>query len=368
MRVASDYVVERWSAAERRAALGAVVLFVVLAAVPTLCSGQVIDKLTTLFVYILLAAMWNLLSGYAGLVSVGQQAYFGVGAYFALRLVSFGIEPYPALLLGALVAAAIAVPVSFFLLRLRDGEFAIASWVVAEVIRILVMFDFLVQGETGTSLIALNSYDPGWRLRATYWFALVSLAGLLFVAFLLLRSRIGAAGQAIRDDEEAARSLGVNVMRTKQTIYVLAAFGCALAGVIWLASAITFLPRTNFGVQWTVFMLFMVLVGGLRTMEGPILGAVIFFVLQEGFGNYGVWYLFGIGIVAVVFALALPGGIWGAIHHRFGARFFPVGERLVRRGVTADISQQVLDGIAPQDGSLKMRPSAIEQNVSSERR
>jgi branched-chain amino acid transport system permease protein len=331
MTAANDYVVARWSAAERRAMLGAVVVFAVLAVAPLAFGGQVIDKLTTLFVYVLLAAMWNLLSGYAGLVSVGQQAYFGVGAYFALRLVSFGMQPYPALLLGAVGAALIAVPISVFLLRLRDGEFAVASWVAAEVIRILVMFDLLVQGETGTSLIALNTYDPLWRLAMTYWFALVGLAVMLVAVFLLLRSRIGAAGQAIRDDEEAARSLGVEVIRTKQTIYVLAAFGCALAGVIWLASAITFLPRTNFGVQWTVFMLFMVLVGGLRTMEGPIVGAVIFFVLQEAFGNYGAWYLLGVGLVAVAFALALPGGLWGAIHQRFALRLFPIGEKLIRR-------------------------------------
>ncbi len=343
MSRAGEFVVERWSAAERRAAAGAVIAFAALALAPLAIGGQGLDKLTTLFVYMLLAAMWNLLSGYAGLVSVGQQAYFGLGAYFALRLVSFGFAPYPALLVGALGAAAIAVPVSIFLLRLRDGEFAVASWVVAEAIRILVMFDLLVQGETGTSLIALNSYDPATRLVATYWFALASLAAMLVTTFLLLRSRIGAAGQAIRDDEEAARSLGVDVTRTRQIIYVLAAFGCALAGVIWLASAITFLPRTNFGVQWTVFMLFMVLVGGLRTMEGPILGAVIFFVLQEVFGNYGAWYLFGIGVVAVAFALALPGGLWGAVHARWGLHLFPVGERLVRGSVDARVARAVED-------------------------
>ena len=340
----SDYVVERWSAADRRAAIGAVVLIVALASVPMLFGGQVIDKLTTLFVYILLAAMWNLLAGYAGLASVGQQAYFGVGAYFALRLVSFGVAPYPALLLGAVAAAVIAVPISMFLLRLRDGEFAVASWVVAEAVRILVMFDLLVQGETGTSLIALNSYAPAARLSITYWFALASLAAMLVVSFVLLRSRVGAAGQAIRDDEEAARSVGVEVIRTKQVIYVLAAFGCALAGVIWLASAITFLPRINFGVQWTVFMLFMVLVGGLRTQEGPILGALIFFILQEVFGNYGVWYLFGVGVVAVAFAQALPGGLWGALYERFGLRLFPVSERLIRRPVVADVGRTVENG------------------------
>lgn len=331
MNDARAFVVERWSRAEQRAAIGAALVLVLLAFAPLIGGAQVLDKLITLLVYILLAAMWNLLSGYAGLVSVGQQAYFGLGAYFALRLVSFGTPPYPALLAGAVGAAVIAALVSVFLLHLRDGEFAVASWVVAEVIRVLVMFDLLVQGETGTSLIALNGYDPAQRTALTYWFALASVAAMLLASLALLRSRIGSAVQAIRDDEEAARSLGVEIIRTKQAVYVLAAFGCALAGVIWLASAVTFLPRTNFGVQWTVFMLFMVLVGGLRTMEGPILGALIFFVLQEAFGDFGVWYLFGTGLVAVVFALALPGGLWGAVHGRWGLRLFPLGERLIER-------------------------------------
>jgi branched-chain amino acid transport system permease protein len=109
-------------------------------------------------------------------------------------------------------------------------------------------------------------------------------------------------------------------------------------------------------------MLFMVLVGGLRTMEGPILGAVIFFALEEVFGNYGVWYLFGIGVMAVVFALALPGGIWGAVHRRFGIRLFPVGERLVRRGVTADVSRRAADEIASQ---LPVRSQLASPSPSS---
>ena len=163
-----------------------------------------VDKLTTLFIYLLLAMMWNLLAGYAGLVSVGQQAFFGVGAYFALRLVDFGVSPYLALLAGAAGAGALAVPLSYFVLRLRGGEFAIAMWVIAEAIRIVVMLDPFVQGETGTSLIALNAIDPDLRRNLTYWFALAGLAVFLLGTFVLLRSKIGAAAQAIRDDEEAA--------------------------------------------------------------------------------------------------------------------------------------------------------------------
>ena len=320
--------VDRWPGGGRRAAGVCLALLAALALLPLVAGGWLVDKLTMLFIFMLLAAMWNLLAGYGGVVSVGQQAFFGVAAYFALRAVAAGMPPYLALLAGAAGAAAVAWVMSFFLLRLKDGEFAIATWVVAEVLRILVMLDPMVQGETGTSLIALNEVAPTLRRNLGYWFALGSLAAVAIGAFVLLRSRFGAAAQAIRDDDEAAAAVGVRVLATRQAIFVLAAFGCGLAGVAWLASAITFLPRTHFGVQWTVFMLFMVLVGGLRSFEGPFLGALLLFALQELAGDYGAWYLAGLGATAVLFALVLPDGLWGWVRARTGWTFLPTGARL----------------------------------------
>ncbi|SBS35774.1 leucine/isoleucine/valine transporter permease subunit [Marinomonas spartinae] len=319
---------EHWYQVGRPALMVGGLLFLVLATVPFWCSGLVVDKLTTLFVYILLAVMWNLLAGYAGLVSVGQQAFLGLGGYFALRLVDIGMSPYPAFIVGALICAVVALVISVFALRLKEGEFAIAMWVTAEVIRILVMFDPIVQGETGTSLLAMNQYAPELRRNINFWFGLLVVAGMLGLVLWLVNSRIGAAAQAIRDDEEAAKSIGIRVMRVKQIIFVVAAFGCALAGSLWLASSVTFQPRTYFGVQWTVFMLFMVLVGGLKTFEGPILGAIVFFLLQEFFGDYGAWYLAGLGVTAILFALYAPNGIWGEWQNRKGVRFLPTGVTL----------------------------------------
>lgn len=323
-----SFAIERWTSASRLTAALSAALLAVLVILPLFASGLVVDKATTLFVYVLLAVMWNLLAGYAGLVSVGQQAFFGIGAYFALRLVDFGVPPYMALVVGPLGAGLVAAALSVFALRLKGGEFAIAMWVIAEALRIAVMFDPAVQGETGTSLLALNAFDPELRRNLTYWLGLGGLTAMLVATFLLLRSKIGGAAQAIRDDEEAAGSIGIDVMRIKQIIFVLAAVGCALAGTVWLASAITFQPRTSFGVQWTVFMLFMVLVGGLGTFEGPIVGAVIFFLLQEIFGDFSVWYLAGLGFVAIAFALFLPEGIAGWIQNRSEVRLFVTGRKL----------------------------------------
>lgn len=301
---------------------------VTLALAPFVLSAGAVDRLTILFIYGILALMWNALAGYAGLVSVGHQAFFGLGAYAAVRLADAGVSPYPALLLAAVLVALVSVPISTFMLRLRSGEFAIGMWVVAALSHLLVNLDTLVQGETGTSLIALKSYDMDTRRALTYWVALTTMAALGWCVFGLLRSRVGMALQAIRDSEEAAASVGVRVMSAKRLIFVLSAFGCAAAGALWLATAITFQPKTYFSVQWTAYMLFMVLVGGIGTYEGPIIGAILFFTIETLFGAAGVTYLIGLGVVAVVFALLLPRGIWGTIENRWGLQLLPVGYRL----------------------------------------
>ena len=195
-----------------------------------------------------------------------------------------GVPVYLSLILAGGGAGLFAWPLSFFMLRLREGEFAIGMWVVAELCHLLVNLDGLIQGETGTSLIALNAYPAAIRHAYTYWTALAVMAALLALLFALLRSRAGAGIQAIRDNEEAAASVGVEVARTKRVIFVLAGFGGGLAGALWLANAITFQPKTYFSPQWTAYMVFMALVGGLGSFEGAILGAVIFFAIEALFG------------------------------------------------------------------------------------
>jgi branched-chain amino acid transport system permease protein len=329
------FVVERWTRLSAGTSVIVAAVLAVLAFGPLLFDANIVDRLTTLFIYVILAVMWNALAGYAGLVSVGQQAFFGLGAYFAIQLSYHGVSVYPALVLGALIAGVISLPVSLLMLRLRSGEFAIGMWVVAELAHLLVNLDDLVQGETGISLIALNAYGADNRRAYNYWMALGAAVILLALVFALLRGRLGASVQAIRDDEDAAQSVGVRVLASKRIIFFLAAFGCALAGALWLATSITFQPKTYFGIQWTAYMIFMVLVGGLGTFEGPILGAVIFFLIEYLFGETGVWYLIGLGAAAVAFALFLPRGLWGTVEDRLGIRLLPVGYRLRMLGSDA---------------------------------
>ncbi|HEY1943525.1 MAG TPA: branched-chain amino acid ABC transporter permease [Roseiarcus sp.] len=327
--------VERWTRESRLALVVAALLAIALALGPALLDANLVDRLTTLFIYVILAVMWNALVGYCGLVSIGQQAFFGLGAYFAVRLADSGFSVYPALFVAALIVGALSLPLSAVMLRLKGGEFAIGMWVVAEVSHLLVNLDTLIQGETGTSLIALNAYSSDTRRALIYWCALAAMLGLLAIVFLVLRSPLGAAIQAIRDNEEAAEAVGVRVMRAKRIIFVLAAFGAALAGALWVATAVTFQPKTYFSPQWTAYMIFMALVGGLGTFEGAILGAGVFFAIEAWFGGAGVWYLVGLGATALVFALALPRGLWGWVEDRTALRLLPVGYRVDLKGAAA---------------------------------
>jgi len=303
---------------------------IILAIVPFLFGSDVTQQLTVLLTFVILAVMWNALAGYGGLISVGQQAFIGLGAYGTIFLTQQGLTPYLAMVVAGVFAGVVAVPTSLIMLRLRGGQFAIGMWVVAEVFGILVSLDSGLGGGTGISLSGLNVYAPGYRQAYTFWLTLACATALLGLVFFLLRRPIGASLQAVRDDEEAAASLGVNVVRSKRVLFVVAAVGCGIAGSLYLANTLFIQSGSVFGVQWTAYMLFMVLVGGLGTFEGPILGAIIFYLIQAQFGNSGAWYFVGLGATAIAFALFLPHGIWGAIDRRLRLRLLPVGYTLRR--------------------------------------
>jgi ABC-type branched-subunit amino acid transport system permease subunit len=321
--------VQRWTRLSRDFTIGTGGLAIALAFVPLAFEPDVVQKLTTLLILVILAVMWNALAGYGGLVSIGQQAFIGIGAYGTVYFADMGISPYGAMVLAMLLAGAIAVPISLFALRLRAAQFAIGMWVIAEVISILVKLDQNLGAGTGISLIQMNQFEPNFRQAYTYWLALGFAVLFLAALFFLLRSPFGASLQAIRDDEEAATSLGVHVTARKRLLFVLAGFGCGAAGVLIVANTLFIEPGSVFSVQWTAYMIFMVLVGGLGTFEGPILGAILLFAIQTIFTQGGPWYLVGLGATAALFALALPRGLWGTVEERLGIRLMPVGYRVV---------------------------------------
>jgi branched-chain amino acid transport system permease protein len=321
--------VTRWTAAGRLTTATIALVPVIGLGIPFLRNAGLVQQLTQLLILIALAVTWNALAGYGGLVSVGQQAFIGLGAYTTIFLVQHGLPTFLAMLLAIVNCTVLAIPLSFLVLRLRGGQFAIGTWVVAEAIALMVALDESLGGGTGTSLRGLSGLDPAVRRALVYWFALAVVVVLVITLFVLLRSNLGLALQAIRDDEESAASLGVRVMMGKRVLYVLAAAGSGAAGTVILANSLFIQPQSIFGVQWTAYMIFMVLVGGLGTFEGPVLGALVFFLAQNAFADYGAWYLIGLGLAAIGFALLLPRGLWGLLEDRLGRRLTPIGYWLV---------------------------------------
>ena len=278
---------------------------------------------------LVIAQMWNLLAGYGGLVSVGQQAYVGLGGYALVVLADFaGLDPFLCVPLGGLVAALAAVPVSRIAFRLQGGYFAIGTWVIAEVFRLAVANASALGGGSGQSLVAMRAFPKDLRESLTYWIALALLVAVMVGLYGLLRSRHGLALTALRDSEVAAESQGIDVTATKFMVYTVAAFGGGCAGALYFLMNLRISPDAAFGVNWSAFTIFIVVIGGTGTLEGPIVGTLLFFLLRETLADYGTWYLIVIGVVAVVTMLACPQGLWGWLARRLDFSFFPLRRRV----------------------------------------
>ncbi|MET1037860.1 MAG: branched-chain amino acid ABC transporter permease [Aeromicrobium sp.] len=318
----------------RRAMLGlgamtAAVLFMALW-VPYNVSLGALTDLVGLFVLIILATTWNLLAGYGGLVSIGQQAYVGAGGYGVIYVAdAVGLPLLVAVLAAGVVCALLAVPTSFLVFRLVGGYFAIGTWVVAEVFKLVTTQIDALGGGSGLSLEAFRGVDRVDRVATVYWLGLALAVLVVAGTYGLMRSRIGLALLAIRDDPTAAASLGVSVRRSQRLVYVLSSAGAGLAGALIAVNTLRVAPDSIYSVNYSAFMIFIVVIGGLGTIEGPIIGSVIFFVLQQQLAQQGTWYLVALGVVAIVIVLVAPRGLWSLVSRgRFS--IFPVGFRVRR--------------------------------------
>src|SRR6266487_3875344 len=306
------------------AGIAAIVAVAVLGYLPYLVYSGTTNLLVQFFMLLTMATMWNLLAGYAGLVSVGQQAFVGLGAYVVLILADHGTNPFLAIPAATLACGVIGLPIWWLVSRLRSGYFAITMWVIASVCELIIIQISAVGGGTGTFLPGVN-LSPTLITAYTYWAALAAAVVVLAAAYFLLRSPIGLVLTAIRDDEAGARSIGARVSRTRRLVFMVAAAGCGAAGALYIISQQFVVPTAAFSVQWSAEMIFITIIGGIGTIEGPILGTIVFFVLQQTLSHYGTWYLIILGLIAMVVAIWAPRGLWGLISDRLGIRLFPVG-------------------------------------------
>jgi ABC-type branched-subunit amino acid transport system permease subunit len=305
--------------------VGALIVVVVFALAPIEVYSGTTAILVQGFIVLTLASMWNLLAGYAGLVSVGQQAFVGLGAYFVLILALHGISPFAALPVAAIGCGVAALPLWWLVSRLRSGYFAIATWVLAATIMLFIERFSSIGGGTGLPLPGFTGMDPKVLTAYTYWIALAVTVVAMATVYLLLRGRLGLVLTAVRDDEVAARSSGARVGLARLLVFVVAGIFCGAAGAVLAISQLQVQPSAVFSVQWTAEMAFAAIIGGLGTIEGPIIGAVVYMLLQQTLQNFNAWYLIILGLVAIVVAIFARRGLWGLVDTHLRVRLFPVG-------------------------------------------
>ena len=332
MSVTDPATVHRHTRSSRIAITLGLLLVLAIPTMPFWASGGHIRWVIELGCLIAIAQMWNLLAGYGGMVSVGQQAFIGVGGYALFVLATnFGMSPFLAVPVAALLPAVLAVP-SYLLLRRLDGPyFAIGTWVLAEVMRLLTSNIAAVNKGSGMTLKAMAHYSPLERNIGLTLLVALLLALTLGGTYLLLRSRLGLALTAMRDDAVAAASQGVNVGRLRFVVYLLAAVGTGLAGAIYFMAQLRISPTSGFDPGWSSICIFIVMVGGIGRLEGPILGALLYFIASRMFGEYGSTYLIVLGLLTLGVAIYAPTGLWGLTARAFKWSWFPTGYTLTPR-------------------------------------
>ncbi len=326
----------------RTRALSCLVVVLVLSAAPLfLASGQ-LRLLTEILIVFAFAQSWNFLAGYAGLMSFGQHGFIGIGAYFVFFISNrTGINPFWLLPIAFIFSALVAAVIAPMVFRLRDAYFAIGVWVLAEVARLYVSQTEWLGGASGMPLTVTRGMDRFWIAAGNYW-AATALAVICVIGLHgLLKTRLGLAQTAVRDNEQTAAAAGINVWRTRFIGFVLASGVCGMAGAIYYMSVFHVDPGAAFDANWIVVMLFIVIIGGVGTIEGPIIGTAIYFGFRGVLADVGNWYLMLLGAAAVVTMLFEPKGIWGVVEKRLGFELFGIRRRMPRRSAARDATTQV---------------------------
>ncbi len=306
---------------------------VAMAAAPFLFGATEIVLLTEFLSMLVLAIMWNLLAGYADIVTVGQQAFVGVGAYAFFGFAAlWELDPYLSIPLAGLVALVFAVPAMILVFRLRTAYLAIGTWVVAEVLLLAAGKLTAWGGGSGTSLpisIALSfGHARSDRLATIYWLAFALAAAAMLVTYFLLRSRIGIGLTAMRDNEEGAAAIGVNITYARVLCFLGTAPFLGMAGAIITLQKLRVAPSSSFSIiDWMVFIIFNVVIGGIGSFEGPVIGTIIYFVLRQYLADLGAWNLILLGSFSIAIILIEKRGLWGLVRRALGDDLIPIAHK-----------------------------------------
>lgn len=277
-------------------------------------SNNTMRYLFKIFLYITMGTMWNLMSGFAGMTSLGQQVFVGMAGYsVAVMTSTFKMSFWMGILVGAVIAVIFAFILSFVLFRMRGMYFAVATWLIAEAVRL--WFNSWAFVKQGAGMTVATSQIP--KMGPLYIMALVLCVISLVVVYVLLRTKTGLGLTAMRDDADAASSVGVNIFKSKLLCYLICSLFIALAGALFALQKGSVLPSSSFSIDWTVAMVFIVILGGTGTMSGPILGGIIYVILSEFLAHYPGWSNIILGAIAIIVIIFLPKGIMGTLQEKF---------------------------------------------------
>jgi branched-chain amino acid transport system permease protein len=293
--------------------LGIIVL--ALGTVPFWGSEYVLLFCLLFCLYLALSQMWNLLAGYSGLISLGQQSFIGLGGYTVGILCNYYQIPlWPSVLLGGVFSCFLALFMSLFIFRMKGVYFAIGTWIFAETL--LIWFGNWRYVKYGTGLFIKPPSNP--TMEEIYYGAFVVGVGSVILVYALLRSRLGLGLMAMRDDDAVAETMGVKVFRSKLYCFLIGAFVTGSTAGILYVFQVFIQPYKAFAIDWTVKLVFIVIIGGIGTIEGPIVGALIFVLLSQSLAEYFSVSMLILGAIAIAVILLAPKGIMGSLQERLG--------------------------------------------------
>ena len=302
-----------------------IVIIAILAIFPHVGGDYGRNVLILVFLYMAIGQMWNLMAGYTGLVSLGMQAFIGISGYVLALVVQVnGLPIALAFVFAAVIAILFALLISLPIFKMKGVYFTIGTWIIAEALYVFFVNWKFVNFGIGYNITA------AYRMNLNMFYYMCLIIGIVatLIVVIILRSKMGLALMAMRDNEDAAEMRGVRLYRTKLFCFLVSSVMTSITGVALYLNLATIRPSSAFSIDWTVAMCFIVIIGGIGTIEGPIIGAIVYVLLTQFLYSFPGYSNLILGIIAVALILVAPKGIMGYLEDRFGFDIFGIRRRL----------------------------------------
>lgn len=291
------------------------ILVIALATVPVWGTEYLVLFWMLFCLYLALSQMWNLLAGYSGLISLGQQGFIGLGGYTMAVLSNYyGVPLWISVLIGGVSSGLMALFMSLFIFRMKGVYFAIGTWIFAEAL--MIWFSNWAYVKYGMGLFVKATPPP--TMNEIFYAAFIMGVGSVVLVYALLRSKLGLGLMAMRDNEAVCESLGVAVFRSKLYCFIIAAVVTGTTAGVLYVFQVFIQPYKAFAIDWTVILVFITIIGGIGTIEGPIVGTLIYVLLSQLLAEYMSVSMFILGGIAIVVILTAPKGIMGNLQAKLG--------------------------------------------------